>query len=259
MERRLFVRGLRIGPGLPEAGWPGEIPAVRCIRRMGELRFSRPVTFFAGENGTGKSTLLEAAAVAMGFNPEGGTINFRFSTCDTHSQLDRYLTVVRGPDRPADGFFLRAESFYNVATNVDQLGVAASYGGSLHGKSHGESFLALAEQRFSGQGLYVLDEPEAALSPAGQLRLLCCIRRLETEGAQLLIATHAPILLAYPAAEIFQLDAEGIRPVAYRETASYQLTRRFLEQPERMLRELFDGPGGSGLQRARGRGMVERG
>ena len=146
-------------------------------------------------------------------------------------------------------FFFRAESFYNVATNIDELDqgpsfgprIIDSYGGmSLHEQSHGESFLALVEHRFGGQGLYLLDEPEAALSPTRMMSLLVLLHQLVGQGSQFIIATHSPILMAYPGARIYQLSQQGIEPVAYRETEHYQLTRRFLEAPERMLQLLFE-------------------
>lgn len=206
-----------------------------------------PVTFLVGENGSGKSTLLEAIAVACGFNAEGGTRNFTFSTRATHSELGEYITVARRR-YPRDGFFLRAESFYNVATNIDEMDedfsygpkVIESYGGvSLHHQSHGESFLALVQNRFGGNGLYLLDEPEAALSPTRQLTLLGEMHQLAERDSQFIVATHSPILMAYPGARIYQLSENGIEPVQYQETEHYQLTRRFLEDPERMLRYLF--------------------
>ena len=222
-----------------------DIPA---IEGLSLLEFHQPVTFLVGENGTGKSTLLEAVALALGFNPEGGSRNFSFSTRDTHSGLHNYLRLHRGPYRPKDGFFLRAESFYNAASEIDRLADAApggdrylsGYGGkSLHHQSHGESFLNLVHSRFHGQGIYLLDEPEAALSPARQLTLLCELHRLVEAGSQLLIATHSPILMAYPKGEILLLGDGPIHPVDYRETEHYQITKDFLDHPERMLRILF--------------------
>ena len=218
---------------------------------LGEMLYSDPELgadweglprVLVGENGTGKSTLLEAVAVACGFNAEGGTRNFDFSTRATHSPLHEYLTVGRTA-YPRDGFFLRAESFYNVATNIDEMeespwgsGILNSYGGvSLHSRSHGESFLALVKNRFGGEGLYLLDEPEAALSPSRLLTLLCEVRRLVESDSQLIIATHSPILMAYPGARLYLLGEDGVRAVDYRETEHYQLTKRFLDDPERML------------------------
>lgn len=234
---------------LTDSAFEGEdayLAGIPAISGLGTLDLSRaPVTFFAGENGSGKSTLLEALAVASGFNPEGGSRNFCFSTADTHSGLLRRLRLSRAPARPRDGFFLRAESFYNVASNIDALdeGVGdlwASYGGkSLHRQSHGESFLSLVLNRLGGNGLYLFDEPEAALSPARQLTLLAAIHQLVERDSQLLIATHSPILMAYPNAVIYLLDETGIRPVRYEDTEHYLITKRFLDNPGRMLEVLL--------------------
>lgn len=235
--------------GEPEAGsYLNSIPAVRHLKELAHLPLHAPVTFLVGENGTGKSTLLEAIAVAAGFNPEGGTRNFAFSTRSTHSRLHECIRLSRY-GFPKDGFFLRAESFYNVATNIDEMdeggGLGApvidSFGGvSLHEQSHGEGFLSVVMHRFGGNGLYILDEPEAALSPMRLLTLLSEIDRLVKHNSQFIISTHSPILMAYPGAEILELSEEGIRSVSYRETEHYQVTRRFLENPERMLHYLLD-------------------
>jgi predicted ATPase len=218
-------------------GYPFSIAAVRALQ---ELTFHPDVTFFVGENGTGKSTLLEAIAVAWGFNPEGGSRNFAFSTRPSHSDLHRHLRTVRSFRRPRDGFFLRAESFFNVATNIDQLGVAGAYGGrSLHEQSHGESFLTLVMERFRGDGFYILDEPEAALSPTRQLALLRRIHQLVSDHSQFIIATHSPILLAYPNAKILVLDENGFREAAYRQTDHYLVTCEFVNNTEKLLHELM--------------------
>lgn len=243
MNDALYLRAMGIAAAV-QPDYSFSLPAVRALARMGRLRLEKPVTFLVGENGTGKSTLLEAIAAAWGFNPEGGTRNFRFSTARTHAELYRSLVLQRGPRRPRDGFFLRAESFYNVATEIDRLDEIAplkgAYGGrSLHEQSHGESFLALVLNRFSGSGLYLLDEPEAALSPARQLALLAALDGLVRKNSQFLIATHSPLLLAYPNAEIFVLSERGIEKTPYRQTEPYLLTKRFLEAPERMLNELL--------------------
>lgn len=223
------------------------LPAVNWLKEH-RLMLDTPVTFLVGENGSGKSTLLEAIAVSCGFNAEGGTRNFTFSTRATHSELGEYITVAKRR-YPRDGFFLRAESFYNVATNIDEMDeepsfsprLIDSYGGvSLHSQSHGESFLALVQNRFGGAGLYLLDEPEAALSPTRQLTLLGEMHQLVERDSQFIIATHSPILMAYPGARIYELSENGIASVEYRETEHYQLTRRFLENPERMLRYLLE-------------------
>lgn len=242
MERR-YVRAVELSGELPNDSYLWDVPAVRHLREAGRLEFSHDVTFLVGENATGKSTLLEAIAVACGFNAEGGSRNFRFSTKDTHSELHHALTVVRSA-YPKDGFFLRAESLYNAASYIDSLDdmqlAARNYGGSLHMKSHGESFLALVQNRFGGQGLYFLDEPEAALSPMRMLTLLAELDRLVKMDSQFIIATHSPILMAFPGAEILQITEEGIKPVAYRETEHYTVTRHFLEQPEQMLKYLLE-------------------
>ncbi len=224
----LFIRAIRLKRDRIASfdAYPFAVPAIRGLT---ELRFESPVAMLVGENGSGKSTLLESVAVAWGFNAEGGTVNFRFATRETHSSLSEYLVLERGATRPKDGFFLRAESFYNVASQIDGLGVVGSYGGkSLHEQSHGESFLTLATERFRGRGLYLLDEPEAALSPSRQLALLVRIHDLVQSGSQFIIATHSPLLLAYPGAELFSMEGDGIRNVAYEETEHFYVTRRFL-------------------------------
>ncbi len=218
--------------------YPFNLPAVRHLE---ELVFHPRVTFFIGENGSGKSTLLEALAVALDFNPEGGSRNFNFGTRDSHSDLHRYLRLSRGIMRPRDGFFLRAESFFNVATEIERLGVIDSYGGvSLHEQSHGEAFLALMMNRFGVEGLYLLDEPEAALSPQRQLSVLTRLHELAEDGSQFVIATHSPILMAYPEATIYLFSTDGIERVEYTDTEHYRVTRDFLLRPQRMLDILFD-------------------
>ena len=225
-------------------GYPFSLPA---IRNLDVLPLHPAVTFLVGENGSGKSTLLEAIAIAAGFNAEGGTKNFRFGTRSSHSPLYEYLRLVKGVRRPKDGFFLRAESFFNVATEIERLDsegmgplVIGSYGGkSLHEQSHGESFMALMLNRFGGNGLYLLDEPEAALSAQRQLSALARIHDLVRLNSQFIIATHSPILLAYPNAYIYSCTSEGIELTAYTDTESYRVTRNFLANPQRMLDVLF--------------------
>jgi predicted ATPase len=226
--------------------YPFCLPAVRSLD---QLDFHPKVTFFVGENGSGKSTLLEAIAVSLGFNAEGGSKNFNFGTRRSHSELHEHLRIAKGFKRPRSGFFLRAESFFNVATEIENLdaepGLGApvinSYGGrSLHEQSHGESFLTLLTERFGGQGLYILDEPEAALSPQRQLAVLSRIHDLVRDGSQFVIATHSPLLMAYPDACIYQCGADGVVPVAYEDTEHFRVTRDFLMNPQRMLRGLLE-------------------
>jgi predicted ATPase len=218
--------------------YPFSLPAIRSLDKV-ELH--PKMTFFVGENGSGKSTLLEAIAVSFGFNAEGGTRNFNFGTRQSHSALHEYLTLSKGFKKPRDGFFLRAESFFNVATEIENRDVLPAYGGkSLHEQSHGESFLTLITKRFGGQGLYLLDEPEAALSPQRQLAVLSLFHELVQDGSQFIIATHSPILMAYPDACIYQFDGNGVSPIKYEDTEHFQVTRDFLANPERMLRILME-------------------
>lgn len=223
-----------------------DIPA---ITGMEILSLQAPVTFFVGENSTGKSTLLEAIAVAFGFNPEGGSKNYNFSSKDTHSTLCDFIKIIKTVRHAKDGFFLRAESYYNTATEIERLDASGlggvdpthaflhnQYGGkSPHEQSHGESFLSLVHNRFWGNGLYILDEPEAALSPSRQLTLLAELHRLIGQNSQFIIATHSPILLAYPGAQIYSFDEKTVTPIRYRETEHYQVTKNFLDCPERMI------------------------
>jgi predicted ATPase len=242
-----FIRSVSLSPErIPDpSAYPFSIPAVRALA-AGALELDPGVTFLVGENGSGKSTLIEAIAVAAGFNPEGGTTGMRFSTQDSHSSLHEALRLVRGGRRPRSGFFLRAESFFNVASLVDRLAEEEPrfleiYGGvSLHERSHGESFLALVNNRFGRDGLYLLDEPEAALSVTGNLALLRRMGELVADGSQFIVATHSPILMGLPAATIYQLGEVGFERLPYEETEHYQLTRSFLESPERFLRHLLD-------------------
>ena len=227
-----------------EREYPFDIPAVAAIERDG-LEITSPVTFFVGENGSGKSTLIEGLAVACGFNPEGGTRNFSFSTADTHSPLAKHMRISRRKN-PKDGFFLRAESFYNAISYIDRLendmpGLLQSYGGvSLHERSHGEGFMALVQNRFASEGLYILDEPEAALSPQRQLVLMCEMKRLVDDGSQFIVATHSPMLIAYPGATVFELSEDGIERVPYGETELFRTVRDFAAAPERVLHYLLD-------------------
>ncbi len=245
MFSELYISGLKLNNTSCNDKYVSELPG---LKNLSQLTFNKRVTFFIGENGSGKSTLLEAIAINMGFNPEGGTMNFNFSSMDTHSDLHKNMKLIKGVKRHRDGFFLRAESFYNVATEIEKLDaepsfgppIKASYGGkSLHAQSHGESFMSLVLNRFNGNGLYILDEPEAALSPARQLSLLVKINDLVKNNSQLIIATHSPILMSYPDAEIYCIDDKGIKSIEYRETEHYIITREFLNNPEKMLKYLF--------------------
>ena len=214
---------------------------IAAISGVEEIRFDHSVTFFVGENGSGKSTLLEGIAVAYGFNPEGGTRNYSFSTYDSHSELCEAITLSRGVRRAAGGYFLRAESFYNVATKEEEY--SRGPGGvpqHFHEKSHGESFLALVQNNFRPNGLYLLDEPEAALSPQRQLTLLVEIHRLANEGAQFIIVTHSPILLGLPEAQILTFDNGPVHPCGYEETDSFQITSMFINSREQLLRRLLE-------------------
>jgi len=235
----LYLQSIRLDEPLSAESWLKRLPVVRWLEEAGELEFTAPVTIFVGENGSGKSTLLEACALLMGFNAEGGSRNFDFSTRDSHSKLHEYLHATKG-FKPRDGFFLRAESFYNAATYIDQADVIKSYGGiSLHAQSHGESFMTLVQERFRGHGLYLLDEPEAALSPSRLLQLICRIDQLVEDESQFIIATHSPILMAFPGAQVLEFTQNGVHPVDYQQTEHFAVTRTFLNDPERMLRELL--------------------
>lgn len=246
MINQQFVRSIKLHK--EKQGLEPYVARLAILKDLEHIEMDKPVTFFVGENGTGKSTLLEAVAVGFGFNPEGGSRNFSFSSKETHSNLNQYITVVKGVRRPKDGFFLRAESFYNVASEVDRLDqegpvpLVASYGGrSLHEQSHGESFMSLILNRFRGDGIYILDEPEAALSPSRQMALLCRIHELVKKGSQFIIATHSPILMAYPGADIYLADHEKkITLTEYTETEHYILTKEFINHPDRMISYLFE-------------------
>jgi predicted ATPase len=216
--------------------YPFNIPAVRELETM---TFHPNVTFFVGENGSGKSTVLEGLALALGFGPEGGTRNVQFRTVESVSPLHEVLRVARGVPQPRDGYFLRAESFFNVASFMDETGYVQGYGGSLHARSHGEAFMAVLVHKLRGNGIYLLDEPEAALSPSRQMAALGAIHQLVEAQSQFVIATHSPILLAYPHAKIIQFDGSGLREVAYEDTEHYTVTRDFLNHYPRRLEQLL--------------------
>ena len=225
--------------------YPFHLPAVKSLD---ELTLHPQVTYLIGENGMGKSTLLEAIAIAYGFNPEGGSFNFNFSTYDSHSSLDQYLRLVKGVQKPKDGFFLRAETYYNVASNIEELDreplggnkVINQFGGvSLHEQSHGEAFFATFLNRFRGQGIYLLDEPEAALSPLRQLSMLSRMHELVEQDSQFIIATHSPLLMAYPHSTIYEFSEDGIKETLLEETSHYLLFKQFFDDKERLLHHLF--------------------
>lgn len=248
INSNLYVRDVRISKEIPENNYLSGLPVIRNLQDMGSIHFNKKVTFIVGENGVGKSTLIEGLAVAMGFNPEGGTINFNFATNDSHSNLYEYLTVSRGYIKHRDGFFLRAESFYNVASNIDELDaepsfgpkIISSYGGvSLHKQSHGESFMSLVENRFCGNGLYILDEPEAALSPMRLMRLMFCMQKLVEKNSQFIISTHSPILMTFPDSEVLEITESEIKSVSYKDTEHYVITKRFMDAPEKIIENLL--------------------
>jgi len=237
-----FVRSIQLPEpqdGEERAGYPWGVPAIGALRDG--LKLDSKVTYLIGENGSGKSTLLEAVAVAAGMNPEGGSSNFAFSTRESHSILGQVIRLVRGVRRPDTDFFLRAESLFTAATYLEGLrGGLGPYGGvSLHEQSHGESFLAVMLNRFGPNGFYLLDEPEAALSTQNCLTCLRRIHELVLAGSQFVIATHSPIVLAYPDATIYACDADGLGLVAYDDAEPVRLTQSFLAGRERFLQQLF--------------------
>lgn len=241
-----FIARMSLDPAAPSRGYPFELPVVRWLREHGGLALYPGVTFLVGENGSGKSTLVEAVAVAVGLNPEGGSRSFRFATRASESDLGSHLRVARRPGRERTSFFLRAESYYNVASEVERLDrepggppLLPAYGGSGHERSHGESFLALLRHRFFPRGLYLLDEPEAALSVTGALAVLARMTDLTARGSQFVVATHSPVLLALPGATILEIGDDGaIRRVGYDEALPVVLTRGFLADPDAFLRHL---------------------
>jgi predicted ATPase len=243
-----FVRSIGLaGPeqGEHRSGYPWGLPAIAALAE--EVELHPKVTYLIGENGSGKSTLLEAVAVAAGMNPEGGSSNYSFSTRDSHSELSRAIRLVRGVRRPKTDFFLRAESLFTAATYLERLAEfpldgnpLAAYGGtSLHEQSHGESFLAVMVNRFGANGFYLLDEPEAALSTQNCLTCLRRVHELVCDGAQFIIATHSPIILAYPEARIYACGEDGLERIDYEDAEPVRLTRSFLEARERFLARLL--------------------
>ena len=237
LKAKPFIRSIQLKEGFETDSYPFSIPAVG---QLDEMHFHEDVTFFVGENGSGKSTVLEAIAQVMGFGAQGGTKNVRIDDAGGSSGLHNFLKAKKSYEQPKDGYFLRAESFYNVATFMDEVDYLSGYGGrSLHKQSHGESFMATLLNKFRGKGLYLLDEPEAALSPSRQLAALVRIHDLVQGGSQFIIATHSPILLAYPSAKIIMFDETGLRQVLYEETEHYSVTRDFLNNYPKRLSQLF--------------------
>lgn len=231
-----FIRSVKVEKA-DVSVYPFSIPAVKAL---GSIELSSPVTFFVGENGSGKSTIIESIAVAAGFNAEGGTKNYSFSSADTTSSLKDAITLVRGYRREKYGYFLRAESFYTTANYAE----SGTYGGPLlfdgkriHEQSHGEAFMSIIDT--FRPGLFLFDEPESALSPRRQLELILAMRRLADQGSQFFVATHSPILLAYPGATIYQLSESGIEKVRYQATDHFRVTRDFLNDPSYYIHELL--------------------
>lgn len=239
-ENDAFVRSAEIlWNEVPDAdAYPFDIPAITSLRK---LRFDKGITFFCGENGTGKSTLLEAVGIAFGFNPEGGSRNYTFSTRPTHSQLHEYIRLDRSLQRPLDGYFVRSDTLFNLISATDELEDDQRYydGVSLHARSHGESIMALITRRFRPEGFYILDEPETGLSQSGQIALACELTRLRDAGCQLVIATHSPILLALPGATVYQFDDE-IREIDGKDSLEWIMMRRFMDDPEAAVRAFLE-------------------
>lgn len=239
----MYIKDIRIK--WEDIGVRSYIRGIPAIASIEELSFDKPVTFFVGENGSGKSTLLEAIAIAYGFNPEGGTKNYTFSTYDSHSELCDAVRLSKGYLRPQRAYFLRAESFYNVATKEEEYSKAGGGDGYIpkefHKKSHGESFMEVVHSYFGPNGIYILDEPEAALSPQRQLTLLYEINRCVKAGSQFIIVTHSSIILGFPDADILCFDDGKLHKISYEETDSYKVTEMMINDRERVLNKLFDG------------------
>ena len=237
-----FVHALRLRPWrIDEASFRDYTDELAAFEPPARIELDPRVTFLVGENGSGKSTLVEAVAVASKLNAEGGgrVQQFSFATRASHSNLHRRLELERAKLAPLNAFFLRAESVFNLATAVESSAMQAVFQRPLHEQSHGESFLDIAVNRLGPRGFYVLDEPEAALSVNGQLALMRRMHELVEEHSQFVVATHSPILVGYPGATILELGEDGIRKVDYEETPQVELTRTFLEDPERFLRRLL--------------------
>ena len=232
-----FIRGVTIDwKKIDKYSYLRKIKALKGLER---LEFKKPITFFVGENGSGKSTLLEAIAISYGFNPEGGTKNYNFSTYDSHSKLCDAIRVEKSFRRAKWGYFLRAESFYNVATQEIAYSDGFTPSEGYHEQSHGESFLALAQSQLQKDSVYIFDEPEAALSPQRQLTLLKEIYDCAENGSQFIIVTHSPILLGIPNAEILTFDNGRIHACDYEDTDTYQITEMFINRRNQFLERLL--------------------
>ena len=251
MDTRLFISKMIIKQGIPEDNYLSDLPVVKNTIKMGGLVFDKPITFFVGDNGVGKSTLIEAIAIGLGFNPEGGTKNYLFQSKNTHSALYDYITLVKTFNYPKYGYFLRAETLYNSLSYLDYVDdkkteatsffdYAQTSGESKHHAcSHGESFLSTIAN-FIGNGIYILDEPEAALSPKGIMTLMCYLDKLVKQGSQFIISTHSPMLITMPDSTIYSIEKDKIERKNYWETEHYSITRRFLEKPKEMLKCLIE-------------------
>ncbi len=239
-SKDLFVKGLKIA--WDEIDRNSYLRNIRTIAGINALTFRSPITFFVGENGSGKSTLLEAMAVAYGFNPEGGTVNYSFSTYDSHSELYDAITLSKSFMKVHCGYYLRAESFYNVATKEEEYTEGAEDWKKLklHKQSHGESFLTIVDEYFKSNGLFFLDEPEAALSPQRQMTLLLKIAESVKNKSQFFIVTHSPVLLTLPGAEILSFDNGNLHKIEYEETESYRITEMFVNHRQQILKRLLD-------------------
>jgi len=217
---------------------------LEAVRTIDSLDFHENVTFFAGDNGAGKSTLIEAIAVAVGLNAEGGSVDLQFSTYDTHSSLHDHLKLIRNYKREKDRYFLRAETFYSQSSYLKQSGSEmARYGyKQLQEQSHGEGMMSVFWNRFQENGLYILDEPEAALSPQRQMAFLTRLHDLIQEGCQFIIATHSPIILSYPNALIYEITQRGVLPTEWENLEHVDTMRQFLKHPDSFHRILLDDP-----------------
>lgn len=238
MKNMPYVRSVQI-KSFEHIDWsiyPYNIPTVNDLEK---IEFHPKVTFFVGDNGSGKSTILEGLALALGFSEEGGTRNVLLNSASSASCLHESLRVIKSFKKPKDYYFLRAESFYNVGTYMNQLNYLVAYGGNIHERSHGEAFIKVLTSKLKGQGLYLMDEPEAALSPSMQMMALSAIHRLCEDQSQCIIATHSPILLAYPHSKIYQFTDNGIKLVAYEDTDHYRITKDFLNCYQKRVEQLL--------------------